>query len=150
CHNPRLIIELDGHSHGTAQAARHDAQRDAFLKARGYRVLRLSNADVVRDRDNVGWTIEAAIAELSPPSPLRGGAGGGGRTVSTGNELIELLQSGPTNAHPERGGGVPFAVVRYRELFAALPEKVQREVVARWGEAESDPFVRGAAFQLPV
>ena len=45
---------------------------------------------------------------------------------------------------------MPFAVARYRELFAALPEKVQREVTGRWGEPEADPFVRGAAFQLPA
>ncbi len=38
----------------------------------------------------------------------------------------ELLQAGPTNAHPEREGGVPFPLARYRELFAALPEKMQR------------------------
>ena len=31
-----------------------------------------------------------------------------------------------------------------------LPETVQRDVTARWGEAETDPFVRGAAFHLPL
>jgi cobaltochelatase CobN len=61
-----------------------------------------------------------------------------------------LLQAGPTNAHPERGNGVPFPVARYRELFATLPDKARREVTARWGEPEADPFVRGAAFHLPV
>jgi cobaltochelatase CobN len=67
-----------------------------------------------------------------------------------GNRLIELLQTGPTNAHPQRGEGVPFSIARYRELVAGLPEKVQREVSTRWGEPESDPFARGAAFHLPV
>jgi cobaltochelatase CobN len=67
-----------------------------------------------------------------------------------GNALIELLQSGPTNAHPERGGGIPFPLARYRELFATLPERIQREVVARWGEPAADPFVRGRAFNLPA
>ncbi len=67
-----------------------------------------------------------------------------------GNALIQMLQSGPTNAHPERGEGVPFALARYRELFAALPPKVQSDVIARWGEPEDDPFVRGASFYLPV
>jgi len=68
-----------------------------------------------------------------------------------GNALIELLRAGPTNARPERGDGVAFPLARYRELSAALPEKVQREVFARWGASEADPFVRGgSAFHLPV
>jgi cobaltochelatase CobN len=70
---------------------------------------------------------------------------------ANGNALIDLLQGGPTNAHPERGDGISFPVVRYRELFAELPQKAQREVLTRWGEPETDPFVRGGAeFHLPV
>jgi cobaltochelatase CobN len=67
-----------------------------------------------------------------------------------GNALIELLQSGPTNAHPERGEGLPFSLSRYRELFATLPAKVQSEVIARWGAPETDPFVCDSSFHLPV
>jgi len=71
--------------------------------------------------------------------------------VLTGNALIDLLQAGPTNAHPERGTGIPFPVARYRELFATLPAKVQAEVTARWGDPASDPFVRNdGAFHLPA
>ena len=62
-----------------------------------------------------------------------------------GNALIEALQSGPTNAHPERGEGIPLAVARYRELFTSLPAKVQAEVTARWGDPATDPFVRPAS-----
>jgi len=69
---------------------------------------------------------------------------------STGNALIELLQSGPTNAHPERGEGIRFPVSRYRELFGSLPQKVQAEVTSRWGAPEADPFVRGEHFHLPA
>jgi cobaltochelatase CobN len=79
-----------------------------------------------------------------PSSPARG------EVPRSGNGLIELLQSGPTNAHPERGEGVSFPVARYRELFGALPETVRAAVTARWGEPEHDPFFRGAAFHLPV
>jgi cobaltochelatase CobN len=68
----------------------------------------------------------------------------------TGNGLIDLLQCGPTNAHPARGEGVAFPLARYRELFAALPEPMRGAVTARWGEPEKDPFVRGDAFRLPA
>ncbi len=149
CHHPRLVIELDGHSHGTEAAQGHDRAKDAFLAAAGYRVLRLWNGDVATNLDGVWQTIDSTLRDLSPPSPLRGGVGGGG-LPATGNALIELLQAGPTNAHPERGDGIAFDVARYRALFAALPDKIQREVTARWGEPEGDPFVRGAAFHLPA
>ena len=68
----------------------------------------------------------------------------------TGNALIDLLQSGPTNAHPERGAGIPFPLARYRELFATLPEQIRTEVTARWGDPATDPFVRGDTFHLPA
>jgi cobaltochelatase CobN len=75
-------------------------------------------------------------------------------TPPDGNALIDLLQSGPTNARPERGLGIPFPVERYRDLFATLPAKVQAEVTARWGDPTTDPFVRrvGAesTFHLPA
>lgn len=67
-----------------------------------------------------------------------------------GNALIELLQAGPTNAHPDRGDGVPFSLARYRALFATLPETIQQQVTARWGDPADDPFCRGAAFHLPA
>jgi len=90
------------------------------------------------------------------PSPLEGeGASrseaGEGQYPLTGNALIEALQSGPTNAHPERGDGIPFSVARYRDLFTTLPTKVQAEVTARWGDPTSDPFLRDdGAFHLPA
>ncbi|MEO7221812.1 MAG: cobaltochelatase subunit CobN, partial [Devosia sp.] len=149
CHHPKLAIELDGHSHGTDTAQARDTRRTTFLESAGYRVLRFWNGDVTTNPQGIWETINAALTELSRPSPLRGGVGGGG-WPQTGNDLIELLQAGPTNAHPERGAGVAWPVERYRELFAELPEKVRGEVTGRWGEPEVDPFVRGAAFHLPV
>jgi len=101
------------------------------------------------------------VARSSPglPSPLEGeGASrseaGEGQFPHDGNDLIALLQAGPTNAHPERGTGIPFPVNRYRELFATLPAKIQSEVTARWGDPAADPFVHGdgakCAFHLPA
>jgi cobaltochelatase CobN len=75
---------------------------------------------------------------------------GAGDVPADGNALIERLQAGPTNAHPERGDGVTWPVADYSALFAELPEAVRAAVTARWGEPEADPFVRGAAFNLPV
>ena len=51
CPAKKLVIELDGGQH-VADAAR-DRSRDAWLAARGYRVLRFWNNDVMRDTDAV-------------------------------------------------------------------------------------------------
>ena len=81
-------------------------------------------------------------------SPLEGEDGRG--VVPTGNALIELLQSGPTNANPARAGGIAFPLAHYRTLFATLPEAMQAAVTTRWGEPGADPFVRDDAFHLPA
>ena len=91
-----------------------------------------------------------------PTSPTRGEVSAGGRgkidpqVPADGNALIDLLQGGPTNAHPERGEGISFAVGRYKQLLTALPPKLRDEVTARWGAPEADPFVRGDSFHLPA
>ncbi|WP_224701352.1 cobaltochelatase subunit CobN [Devosia aquimaris] len=69
----------------------------------------------------------------------------------TAAELIERLQAGPTNAVPQRGSSpAVLSLARYRDLFAALPEKIRAEVTARWGDPVGDPFVRGDGFHLPA
>jgi very-short-patch-repair endonuclease len=47
----RLIIELDGSQHLEQQE--YDEERTKFLEARGYRVLRFWNHDVMNDIDRV-------------------------------------------------------------------------------------------------
>src|SRR5262245_25177055 len=75
----KLIVEVDGLSHvGRASA---DARRAQILQAHGYRVLRVTNDDVLKDVEAVGLAIlrEAGIdagaptlrsAPHPPPSPL--------------------------------------------------------------------------------
>jgi len=131
-----------------------------------------STVEILRALEGAGYVAHPSSG-LRPPSPTRGEGsstsisvepsplmGEGGRSPdegvaahaipATGNDLIELLQSGPTNAHPERGTGIPFPVNRYRELFAALPAKIRSEVASRWGDPSADPFVRGDQFHLPA
>ena len=68
-----------------------------------------------------------------------------------GNQLIERLQAGPTNADPSRGaGGAVLAVADYLEMFCMLPETSRKDVMARWGQPEDDPFCRDGTFHLPV
>ena len=61
CLSRRLVVEIDGQSHDGEAAAAHDARRDAFLGDQGFRVLRFSNADGMRD---AGGVIDTIIEEV--------------------------------------------------------------------------------------
>jgi very-short-patch-repair endonuclease len=63
CVEHRLIVELDGPPHESEEQRLHDASRDAWLRAHGYRVLRLANELVIGGGDIALNRILAAIAE---------------------------------------------------------------------------------------
>src|SRR3546814_18760058 len=58
CFEYRLIVEADGGQH--VENA-YDADRDAYLTAQGFRVLRFWNNDVLTNGDGVAAAILAAI-----------------------------------------------------------------------------------------
>ena len=64
CVAQKLIVEIDGATHSTAQEIAHDQQRTGFLTSKGWRVLRITNPDVY---DNLEGVLEAIAAELPPP-----------------------------------------------------------------------------------
>lgn len=65
CIEQKLVIELDGGQHQDRQA--HDKQRDAFIKTKGWRVLRFWNNDVLDNLDGVLLTIVEDLSH-APPS----------------------------------------------------------------------------------
>lgn len=70
-----LIVEVDGATHGDADEIARDVRRDAYLRSRGWIVLRVSNVDVFADVDGVAAVV---LAHLPPPalwatSPASGG-----------------------------------------------------------------------------
>jgi len=73
CPKLKLVIEVDGESHVGTGA--HDAQRTQSLERDGFRVLRLTNDDVLRDLDAVGLMIlrEAGAPPTPQPPPSQGG-----------------------------------------------------------------------------
>ncbi len=56
CADAMLIVEVDGSHHADSK---HDRQRAAELNARGFRVLRFWNDEVLREMDSVCDTIIA-------------------------------------------------------------------------------------------
>lgn len=63
-----LAIEIDGHIHG--QTEDYDNRRTAFLEAKGYRVIRFTNNDVMGNIDGVAETILVALNSAPLPNPL--------------------------------------------------------------------------------
>jgi very-short-patch-repair endonuclease len=70
CHAAKLVVELDGGQHFSDQSERADAARSAVIEARGFRVLRFSNLDVMTNRAAVLETIATAVAERAPTLTL--------------------------------------------------------------------------------
>jgi len=65
-----LVVEVDGDTHGTEEKIVHDKRRDAFMRARGWRVVRVTNLDVYKNLDVVLEGIWRALA-LPPSGSLR-------------------------------------------------------------------------------
>ena len=82
CASARLVVELDGAPHETAQRKLRDAKRDAWLREQGFRVLRFPNDLVL---GNLGLVLDAVTAAVSASSPPPS-AGEGGPCVSRGRE----------------------------------------------------------------
>ncbi|WP_422000493.1 endonuclease domain-containing protein [Reyranella sp.] len=59
CLEARLIVELDGSQH--VEQSNYDLRRDAYLRARGFRVLRFWNSDVIARTARVLDTIFEAL-----------------------------------------------------------------------------------------
>jgi len=78
CHAAQLVIEIDGGQHNDVAGLARDANRSADLEARGYRVLRFWNNDVLRNVTGVMETIVAAVRDCPPPpTPPRHASHGG-------------------------------------------------------------------------
>jgi very-short-patch-repair endonuclease len=86
CHKAKLIIEIDGGQHFEAAHAARDARREAFLKTKGYRVLRFNNHEVMTNRTGVLTIIADALRERPLPNPPsqagEGTAAASGETAS--------------------------------------------------------------------
>jgi len=68
CPAVKLAIEIDGGQHNTAPGRASDEERTRFLKARGIRVLRFWNHEVLQDLPGVLERIWEAL-HLPPSSP---------------------------------------------------------------------------------
>ncbi|NKQ84915.1 cobaltochelatase subunit CobN [Rhizobium ruizarguesonis] len=67
-----------------------------------------------------------------------------------GDALIRHLMEGPTNSGSD--GKIireTLSLSLYNSFLESLPNKIQDEVRARWGDPEDDPYFREGVFALP-
>jgi very-short-patch-repair endonuclease len=69
CHECELVVEVDGEIHEKAGQQGHDEERTHIFESRGLRVLRVENAAVLGDLEQVLELIRAAC-RTSLPGPL--------------------------------------------------------------------------------
>ncbi len=73
CRSVMLAIEVDGDTH--AHTVEADRRRSRFLRARGLRIIRFTNAEVMGNTEGVVHAIRAALAACPPPTPPASGRG---------------------------------------------------------------------------
>ena len=109
CHAARLAIELDGGQHFSDDQEAADARRSAIIEAKGFRVLRFSNHDVITNLSGVLETIAAAVAASTPTLTLprkrerEPAADGAARETELGERHFEPARRAPS---PACGGGL--------------------------------------------
>jgi len=69
CKSQKLVVEVDGGQHAEPSAAARDLIREGNLRAKGYRVVRLWNADVNRNPDDAADTVLAALTRSGGETP---------------------------------------------------------------------------------
>ncbi|MDM8000152.1 MAG: endonuclease domain-containing protein [Dehalococcoidia bacterium] len=75
CPRAKLVIEIDGGQHYEEAGAKNDAIRDSCLRAKGLKVFRFSNRQVM---ENLAGILEVLRGEIPPNPPL---SKGGLRTI---------------------------------------------------------------------
>ena len=59
----RFIVELDGDTHSGPEAEAYDARRTAILEDQGWRVMRISNNEVMANPEGVARAILIALGQ---------------------------------------------------------------------------------------
>ena len=110
CMPEKLLVELDGGQH--AKRAAHDERRDAFLRSKGFRVLRFWSNEVFENCFGVLERVYEALpnpplrhpepaGSTATPSPSKAEGEGGGAPVPTGEWTVERARAYLANMDPQ-------------------------------------------------
>lgn len=68
CRKLKLIIEIDGYSHNFK--SEKDQERDKFLSALGYTVIRFKESEIRHGLDDVVWRLEKFLENIDESNSL--------------------------------------------------------------------------------
>jgi len=99
CSAAKLVIEVDGEAHDRGDRPERDEARDAFLRERGYELVRIAARDVLKDPAAAAQSIVAYAAD-----PLHHRATRGGPPPRPGEDLAGRPLHLPSAGPPPRPG----------------------------------------------
>jgi hypothetical protein len=97
CLQRRLAVEVDGEGHSRGDQPMRDAARDALLRPKGFRVIRIAARDVLNNLDGV---LQYIVATCSEAGPLHHDAARRGPPPRSGEEYTNKLFYGTLAAVP--------------------------------------------------
>ena len=136
CISEKLVVEVDGEYHSTAEQKEFDEARTAYLNGAGFRVVRFTNQQVLGDLKGVLGKLRGVLA--SPPGPLSDGEG------ETESRVVSRSPS-PSERGP---GGEAFDLHRpyMDEIVLVSPsgKKMFRELdlIDVWFDSGSMPYAQ--------
>jgi very-short-patch-repair endonuclease len=71
CARRRLVIEIDGIAHDMGDNPERDRRRDAWLRSKGFEVVRIPATDVLRDPAEIADSLALFCSAEPPPPRLR-------------------------------------------------------------------------------
>ncbi len=119
--NEKLLIEVDGDYHNDPEQKEYDDSRTEYLESLGFRVLRVTNDEVINHFPKVSETIKKELAA----SPLSGRRGAGGEAKKSEAFSIKVYTTRPDTIF-----GVDFLVLApEHELVNEITTDEQRQSI---------------------
>ncbi|MBU1665923.1 MAG: endonuclease domain-containing protein, partial [Gammaproteobacteria bacterium] len=137
----KLVIELDGGQHFEPEYQARDAERDAWLNAQGFKVLRFDDRQVLTEIEAVLEVIlravrQSAVVQIPPPPPFE--KGGSKPPAAKGEERVEPPAPSIEGSPPFPKGGT----LRLRAVVALPPSPPW------WRGGWLPPFPKGGTLRL--
>jgi leucyl-tRNA synthetase len=132
CLPEKLVIEIDGKIHD--ERKEEDAQRTAFFKEQGYRVIRFTNDEVIKDIQSVVEKIKTEIKAGAGQSALNAEDVQESEALSFGEGLGEAKHTIKVfTTRPDTIFGVDFMVLApEHELVDEITTQEQQQAIAAY------------------